>query len=98
MLFKALLEKETGFQVDVEVRFCQRRWRFDYAIPAKKIAIEIEGGVWTRGRHTRGAGFMRDMEKYNMAVELGWVVLRYTPDQEFNEKTIQQIKNTLEVR
>ena len=51
-----------------------------------------------KGPTTRGAGFMRDMEKYNMAVELGWVVLRYTPDQEFNEKTIQQIKNTLEVR
>lgn len=57
----------------------QRRWRFDYAWPTERLAVEIEGGAYTRGRHTRGAGFVNDMEKYNMATVLGWHILRYTP-------------------
>ena len=60
----------------------KRQWRFDYAWPDKNgggVACEIEGGVWTRGRHTRGGGFVKDLEKYNEATKLGWKVLRFTP-------------------
>jgi len=56
-----------------------RRWRFDWAWPDHRVAIEIEGGVWTAGRHTRGQGFLADIEKYNAAAELGWRLLRYPP-------------------
>jgi very-short-patch-repair endonuclease len=58
-----------------------RRWRFDIALEDQHIGIEIEGGAWTRGRHTRGAGFIADLEKYNNATMLGWRVLRFTPQQ-----------------
>lgn len=59
-----------------------RKWRFDYAWPKLgKIAVEIEGGIWSRGRHTRGAGFLADMDKYNAAGKAGWRVFRFTPDQ-----------------
>ncbi len=61
-----------------ELRFHpSRRWRFDFAFPDKKIAVEVEGGIWARGRHTRGGGYAGDVEKYNEAVKLGWRVLRY---------------------
>ena len=53
-----------------------RRWRFDMAWPDVKVAAEVEGGVWVRGRHTRGAGYVADCEKYNAATMLGWRVLR----------------------
>lgn len=43
--------------------------------------MEIEGGVWSMGRHTRGSGFVKDMEKYNAAASLGWRVFRFTPKQ-----------------
>ena len=57
-----------------------RRWRFDLAFLENKLAIEIEGGVWIRGRHTRGSGFISDIDKYNNAVLLSWKVLRFTPN------------------
>lgn len=56
-----------------------RRFRFDYAWVPYKIALEIDGAVWTGGRHTRGAGFMRDQDKTNLAALHGWRVFRCTP-------------------
>jgi hypothetical protein len=65
-----------------EYKFCPtRKWRFDLANKEHKIAVEIEGGAFTNGRHTRGVGFINDMEKYNEAAILGWVVFRITPTQ-----------------
>lgn len=52
----------------------ERRWRFDYAHLPSKTAIEINGGVWSGGRHNRGAGYLRDREKVNMAQMFGWKV------------------------
>ena len=56
----------------------RRRWRLDMAWPELMIAAEVEGGTWTEGRHTRGAGFEADCEKYNSAALWGWRVLRFT--------------------
>lgn len=65
-----------------EYRFAPpRRWRFDLAFVDQKVAIEQEGGVWIQGRHSRGAGMVKDMEKYNAAGLLGWRVFRFTPQQ-----------------
>ena len=66
-----------------------RKWRFDYAWPDEKIAIERDGGIWKGGKgggrgqggHSGGKGQLRDMEKQNAAMILGWRVLRFTPDQ-----------------
>lgn len=57
-----------------------RKWRLDYAYPKDKIGIEIEGGIWKRGRHVRGHGFTNDCRKYNAAARLGWKVFRFTSD------------------
>lgn len=53
--------------------FDSRRWRFDFAWPAIKLAVEIEG----RGRHQTVVGFRNDCEKYNTAIAEGWRVLRF---------------------
>jgi len=73
--------KVLGLEVEAEYRFHpKRRWRFDFAIPKRKIAIEIEGGTWIQGRHARGPGMAKDCEKYNAAANLGWIVYRFTTD------------------
>lgn len=72
-----------------------RRWRFDYAIIEHRIAIEVEGGVYTRGRHVRPMGFLGDMEKYNSATLLGWRIFRVTPDDLLRTKTINLLKEAI---
>lgn len=59
-----------------EYKFCDtRRFRFDY-YSIYGVAIEIEGGIWSKGRHTRGAGYIKDMEKYNLAAQRRILVFR----------------------
>lgn len=55
-----------------------RRWRFDWAIPEKKWAVEFNGGVFmNKSGHSNAAGQTRDQEKMNQAQILGWKVLSY---------------------
>ena len=73
--------KASGFDHISEHKFHPtRKWRFDFAMPALMLAIEIEGGGWSGGRHTTGAGFAKDLEKYDAAHRLGWTVYRCSPD------------------
>ena len=61
-----------------EYRFHEtRQWRFDIAIPSLNIAIEYEGIMSRKSRHTTIKGFTQDCEKYNAATVAGWRVLRY---------------------
>jgi very-short-patch-repair endonuclease len=53
-----------------------RKWRFDFAHLPTKTAIEIEGGIYSQGRHQRIQGFKDDAEKYFEAGLLGWRVFR----------------------
>lgn len=75
-----------------------RKWRFDYAFPDLKIAVECDGGVFTGGRHTRPIGYMKDMEKFNAAAEAGWVVLKFTPQQLMTAAAIEAIRSTINQR
>lgn len=79
-----------------EYRFAPpRRFRADFAYPERKLLIEVEGGVWTRGRHTRGAGYTSDAEKYNLATVKGWRVLRFTGDMIKDGSAIDTIEKVL---
>ena len=96
-LFTALCRSDLRVTCVRELRFHPvRSWRFDYAIPEHKIAVEVEGGVWTQGRHTRPRGFLGDMDKYNTATALGWRVLRVTPDTLTTRATLDLIRRTIE--
>jgi very-short-patch-repair endonuclease len=75
-----------------------RKWRFDWAWPDYKVAVECEGGVWMRGRHTRGQGFTDDCWKYSTAAAMGWLVLRCTPGmlREDGAGFVELVKQALE--
>jgi very-short-patch-repair endonuclease len=86
MIFESSIELKLLFQIRAvglpeprrEFRFHPiRKWHFDFAWPERMIAVEIDGGQWVQGRHTRGAGFQADCEKNNEAVILGWRVLHF---------------------
>jgi hypothetical protein len=65
---------------EFEYRFHpERKWRFDLAWPDAKVALEIDGGIWIRGGHNRGAQMKKDWEKSNTAATMGWRVLRCEP-------------------
>ena len=76
----------------------KRKWRFDLAWVSQKVAVEVHGGTWTGGRHTRGAGFEKDREKMNEAQLLGWLVLEVTGDQIRSGQALAWVERALEVR
>ena len=72
-----------------------RRWRFDYCWPSALVALEVNGGVWSRGRHVRGEGYLRDLEKLNRAQLDGWRVLQCTPQQVQSGAIVPMLKEAL---
>lgn len=95
-MFTRLVHSELHVECVKEHRFYKpRKWRFDYALPAYKIAVEVEGGVWTGGRHIRPRGFLGDMTKYNTATLLGWRVFRTTPNKLLTNQTLQLLRSAI---
>lgn len=86
--------KSAKIEFEKEFKFCaERKWRADFHITGKMILVEVEGGIWSNGRHTRGKGYIADMEKYNTAQNLGYRVLRYSTEQVMSGVAIKQIEN-----
>ncbi|HAV5501241.1 TPA: DUF559 domain-containing protein [Acinetobacter baumannii] len=76
----------------------KRKWRADFLITGTKILIEVEGGIWSGGRHTRGRGYIGDMEKYNSAAMMGFTVLRFSTEQVKSGLAVQQIEKMVSER
>lgn len=71
--------QERGLVHEEDYRFhTERKWEFDWAIPAMMTAIEYEGLFSDKSRHTTAKGYTGDAQKYNAAASLGWRVLRFT--------------------
>lgn len=84
--------KSYGIKFEQEFQFNKdRRWRADFYLVGTNILIEVEGGIWSGGRHTRGKGYLGDMEKYNSATALGYSVYRYSTEQVKSGLAIEEI-------
>jgi len=56
-----------------------RQWRADFAWITERVVMEVDGGTWSGGRHTRGSGWQKDAEKRRAYAALGYLVLPVTP-------------------
>lgn len=96
LLFLKLLEDASLPLPRLEFKFHpSRKWRADYAWPDHGLILEVEGAVWTHGRHTRGSGFVKDMQKYNAAAMLGFRILRVQPRELCTMNTINMVGTIL---
>lgn len=94
-----LRRSHKGLEIVKEYKFHPgRKWRFDYAFPALRIAVEIDGGVWTYGRHNNAKGYIGDMEKLNAAASMGWLVLRFTTEAKFTTAALALVADTIRTR
>ena len=73
-----------------------RRWRFDYAWLEERVALEVQSGIWSQGRHTRGAALLQEWEKLNAAAALGWRILYCQPSDLLKPETIEAIRKALD--
>ena len=88
-----------------EFRFAPpRRWRFDFVFRAVMIgpgmnigdlAIEVEGGTRSGGRHVTGQGFEDDLRKYAEGALLGWTLLRVSGEMVRNGEALRLIQRAL---
>jgi len=102
-IFRQLCAEEGLPEPQAEYMFAKhigRKWRADYYFERDgiKVALEVEGGVWTRGRHTRASGYIKDMEKYNAMSRLGIYLLRCTPDKLIKVETIRMVREVLNLK
>lgn len=96
-LFTLCVRSNLGETCVKELRFHPvRKWRFDYAIPRVRIAIEVEGGIWTGGRHIHPSGFLGDIEKYNTGTLMGWRIFRTTPQDLMTKKFFELLKDAID--
>lgn len=72
-----------------------RRWRFDYYFPQQKVALEVQGGIFIQGRHSRGASLLKEYEKLNEAAAMGIRMLYCTPQQLKKGEILPVLKRAL---
>jgi hypothetical protein len=87
---------EHGLDAVPEYRFDPtRRWRFDWAWPDSRVALEVQGGLFSGGRHSRGPALLKEHEKLNRAACLGWRVLFTIPQNLCMRETVEMVKEAV---
>lgn len=82
---------------DREVRLIPgRRFRSDFVWPDARIVVEVDGGIWSGGRHTTGAGYTRDAEKNNLLTLAGWRVFHVTRGHIRSGQAVEWLRQAME--
>ena len=88
-----------GIKYELEYKFHpERKWRFDFMLNNDcfyLLALEINGGNWAGGRHVRPAALIKEYEKLNSAVLLGWRVLLVTPEDVTSGRALELVRRAL---
>ena len=78
----------------------ERKWRLDYAYPDLRIAIEYQGGNFSRGKggHSSVAGLMRDYEKFTEASLLGWTLILIDAASVRSGQAVEWVRRALQAK
>jgi hypothetical protein len=74
----------------------ERAWKLDFAWIGQKIALEVQGGIWSQGRHVRGAALRKEWEKLNELAVRKWAVLYCEPSDLTSAKRIESVFRLIE--
>jgi len=80
----------------------QRRFRWGFAWPERRLAVEVQGDIWRRTNAGRSAGhanpsrIAKDYEKHNLVTLLGWRVLYFTPGMIRSGKAVDVLQVAIE--
>lgn len=81
---------------ETEYRFDPaRRYRLDFFFPAARLGVELQGGTWVAGGHSRGRGYQRDCDKLAACTLAGIRVLWFTTDDVTSGKALTVIEAAL---
>lgn len=100
-LFLSLCQSHGLPPPEPEFEFCPgRKWRFDWLFRKgrRKVALEVQGGLFIRGRHTQGAALLKEYEKLSEAAILGYRVVFCTPKDIESGAAFALVKRALEER
>ena len=82
--------RQAGIPFEREYAFVPgRKFRADFLVwdvpgpgwATHRVLVEVDGGAWISGRHTRGSGFEKDAEKASLAAINGYRVIKCVPSQ-----------------
>jgi very-short-patch-repair endonuclease len=75
-----------------------RKFKADFAWPEAKLLVEVIGGIWQKGGggHSHPMHIVKDIERQQHAVLLGWFVLPVTTDQVKNGEALTLVESALE--
>ena len=92
-LFQELEEHAIGYERKFQFE-STKNWRFDFYIVRLRLLIEIAGSPWSVGRG--GKKIANAFNKYDLAEDLGYRIVRLEPHQIESGYAIHWIKTQLE--
>lgn len=90
--------EEQGLPTPVfEYRFHdKRKWRIDVAWPDHRLGLEVQGGIFVQGRHSRGASLLKEWEKLNTGSAMGWRWFFCQPKDVCTQEVVNYIKEAID--
>jgi hypothetical protein len=72
-----------------------RKLRFDFGFPDWRLLVEVQGAVWTKGKHGRGSGIIQDQDKLNLATLNGFFCLQFSVNHVEDGRAVKVIAQAL---
>jgi very-short-patch-repair endonuclease len=96
LAFQLLSVKTQFFEREFQI-VPDRRYRADFFFIRARLIVEVDGGGWVNGRHSRGYGIENDAEKSALIARMPARLMRVTPKQIKDGRALDWILKALTV-